>query len=81
MNGESGEVDPSAAPAEPYLRIVSGNPTPEEIAALVTVVAAAAATGEPNIEETVDGWGSPGAMHRTPMPAPEPNAWNQLGRR
>ncbi len=74
MTGGSANAETRPASQEPYLRIVSGNPTPEEIAALVTVVAAAAETGEPNVEETVDGWGSPAAMHRTPMPAPGPKS-------
>ena len=45
----TGEETPQAA--RPILRVVSGNPTPEELAAIVTVVAVAASsaaeTGEP----------------------------------
>ncbi|MEI2728712.1 MAG: acyl-CoA carboxylase subunit epsilon [Candidatus Nanopelagicales bacterium] len=73
-----------AAPApQPLLRVVSGNPTPEELAAVVTVIAvAAAASGEPASDpSTPSGWGAPASMHRQPMPAPGPGAWAQLGRR
>lgn len=44
--GQAPQPDPSAA-APPGIRVVRGNPTPEETAALVTVLAAAsAATAE-----------------------------------
>ena len=35
----SDETSPSESPAAPLLRVVSGDPTPEELAALVAVVA------------------------------------------
>lgn len=77
----TGEETPQAA--RPILRVMSGNPTPEELAAIVTVVAVAASsaaeTGEPT--QAASGWGAPTAMHRQPMPAPGPGAWAQLGRR
>jgi hypothetical protein len=40
------EPKPEAEPEPPLLRIVKGNPTPEEVAALVTVVAAMRAGAE-----------------------------------
>lgn len=88
MTGDStlnpaGTEGTSDSPAQqPLLRVVSGNPTPEELAALVTVIAAASASASGDVDEpALDGWGSPTAMHRAPMPAPGPDAWRQLGRR
>jgi len=40
------EAEPKAEPEPPLLRIVKGDPTPEEVAALVTVVSAMRAGAE-----------------------------------
>lgn len=81
MTGESTEAQ-SQAPQQPLLRVVSGNPTPEELAALVAVLAAASgASDEGEAQQDSNDWGAPSAMHRTSMPAPGPDSWRQLGRR
>ena len=82
MTGEASTDATDAPAAQPLLRVVSGNPTPEELAALVTVIAAASST-DAGVDDESDsnGWGSPAAMHRAPMPAPGPDAWRPLGRR
>jgi hypothetical protein len=57
------------------LRIVRGEPTPEEIAAVLAIVTAASA-GAPEPVERVrrGGWSDPAGMHRRPL-LPGPNAW------
>ncbi len=81
MTGEP-EATEAASAQQPMLRVVSGNPTPEELAALVTVIAAAASSaGAAEEEPLASGWGAPVNLHRVPMPAPGPGAWAQLGRR
>ncbi len=70
MPDESARTDADPAPMEPVLRVVKGDLTPEELAALVAVVAArnaaaahaaARATGRPRSE-----WGHPARMVRRP---------------
>jgi hypothetical protein len=59
----------------PALKIVSGSPTPEELAALMAVVAAAAGDGDepvPGVRRGV--WNDPLRQHRPPL-VPGPNAW------
>lgn len=59
----------------PALRVVSGSPTPEELAALTAVVTAAAGdTAEPVERVRRGGWNDPSAQHRRPL-IPGPNAW------
>ncbi|MBY6538885.1 acyl-CoA carboxylase subunit epsilon [Rhodococcus sp. BP-349] len=50
------------APSAPFLRVESGHPTDEEIAALVAVLSAADA-GPAEIP-VLDHWGRPSTMHR-----------------
>ncbi len=70
------DADESAPEAQrPRLRVISGNPTPEELAALVAVVAAASSDEEPPAEP-VNPWSAPSGMHRQPLPAPSPYAWS-----
>ncbi|NKY50576.1 acyl-CoA carboxylase subunit epsilon [Nocardia vermiculata] len=63
-------VTAPAAPAAPAIRILKGSPTDEEIAALVTVFAAAAANSAaaPQDQGPVDNWGRPTMMHRGTSP-------------
>lgn len=67
----------------PVLRVISGDPTPAELAVIVTVLSARAA--EPNATdrtaEISSQWSTPARMHRQVMPAPRPGAWNELGTR
>ncbi|MFD3836195.1 acyl-CoA carboxylase epsilon subunit [Streptomyces sp. NPDC058642] len=57
------------------IRVVRGNPTPEELAAALAVVrarAAAAAPAPSGAPEQRDGWSDPSriAAHRLPRPGP-----------
>ncbi|MFJ2112604.1 MULTISPECIES: acyl-CoA carboxylase subunit epsilon [unclassified Streptomyces] len=59
------------------IKVVRGNPTPEELAAALAVVqarAAAAAAPEP-APAAPAGWSSPTRIARRPVPAPGPRAW------
>lgn len=59
--------------ARPYLRIVRGDPTPEEIAVLVTVLATRSrAASAPARRRTA--WSDPGRRLRRPL-AHGPDAW------
>jgi Acyl-CoA carboxylase epsilon subunit len=64
-----------AEPAAPALRIVSGTPSPEELAALAAVIAAASGgEDQPRARVRRGGWNDPAAQHR-PQLIPGPNAW------
>ena len=77
----SGDEQADAAPVQPVLRVVKGDPTPEELAALVAVVAArnaaaahaAAAGARPRPRSE---WGHPVRAHRTPHRV-GPDAWRR----
>lgn len=63
------ELDVAAGTQVPVIKVVKGNPTDQDIAALVVVLSAAAAAGEP----VGDGlppetWGAPTRMHRVHAP-------------
>jgi hypothetical protein len=64
-----------SAQDRPALRIVSGSPTPEELAA-VTAVVAAASGGEPAPVERGrrGGWSDPATRRRAAL-IPGPNGW------
>ena len=65
---------------QPVIRIVRGNPTAEEIAALVAVLAA---VGGPNgADETPPArrWASPAARLRSPANGPRPGGWRAAAR-
>jgi hypothetical protein len=66
------------AAAEPprLLRIVKGNPTPEELAALVAVVAARSASGTPAKKPLRSEWGHPARAVRDAH-RPGPDAWRR----
>ncbi|WP_320780359.1 acyl-CoA carboxylase subunit epsilon [Streptomyces sp. CRN 30] len=61
------------------IKVVRGNPTPEELAAAVAVVrarAAAAQTPEPSgAEPAGDAWSDPSRIARANVPHPGPTAW------
>lgn len=70
---------PDEPPKQPVLQVVSGNPAPEQVAALVAVFAAMGG-GEPAAEEPVSAWSrSARASRRFPRPAPD--AWRLSLRR
>ena len=61
-----------AAPARPLLTVVRGEPTPEQLAALIAVVSARGGGGEPGEAPVPSLWNRPvlrGPMH------PGPGAW------
>ncbi|PTR31605.1 acyl-CoA carboxylase epsilon subunit-like protein [Rhodococcus sp. OK519] len=59
----------SESPQSPLITVVKGNPTDEEIAAVVTVLCAAAAAGEPVADSLPpETWGAPTRMHRGRAP-------------
>ena len=70
--GEAAAGQTSAEPGaagRPVLRIVSGDPTPEEIAALTVVLAAAqSGPGEDEAASQAGGWADPGLRLRRRMP-------------
>jgi Acyl-CoA carboxylase epsilon subunit len=66
---ESAELSDAAATLGEAIRVVKGNPSDEEIAALVAVLTAAAASAGPVADtRPPELWGSPAAMHRTFAP-------------
>lgn len=59
------DAESAATPDAPAIRIVKGNPTDADVAALVTVLAAAAAGGAPEGDgKPPETWGDPTRMHR-----------------
>ncbi len=77
----STQSDPgSAATGAPLLRVVRGEPNPEELAALVAVVsasaaAAAAAAGAEDKPVALSEWAAPERSMRTPVFAGPPMSW------
>jgi hypothetical protein len=64
-------------PARPVLRVVHGDPTPEELAALVAVLGArAAASGGTGPAATRSAWNDPRALVRRPL-APGSDGWRR----
>lgn len=60
---------PDATQGGSAIRIVKGNPTDHDLAALVTVLTAAASTAsEPVDTRPPELWGAPTSMHRTYAP-------------
>ncbi|MGW4242502.1 acyl-CoA carboxylase subunit epsilon [Nocardia sp. NPDC004722] len=62
------EVEPSSA--EPVVRVLKGNPTDLELAALIAVFAAASANGAAAAADNgpADNWGRPTLSHRGSSP-------------
>jgi len=68
----------AASDERPVLRVVKGDATPEEVAALVAVIAAlgsGATQAKPTIRST---WADPAHRMRTPLPH-GPGAWRSSG--
>ncbi|MFJ2257710.1 acyl-CoA carboxylase epsilon subunit [Streptomyces sp. NPDC087844] len=60
------------------IKVVRGNPTPEELAAALAVVrarAAAAATPPPGAAKSRDAWSDPSRLSHHRLPAPGPQSW------
>jgi hypothetical protein len=68
---------PQTQPTAPAIRVVRGNPTPEELAAALTVVQArAAATREAGpAPHGPDAWSDPARTVWRRVPRPGPGAW------
>jgi hypothetical protein len=65
--------------ARPVLRIVSGNPTPEELAALTALVTAASSGGTDEAPKVLrGGWRDPARLQRRRL-VPGANAWRSSG--
>ncbi len=58
----------------PLLRVVRGDPSDEEVAALTAVLAAAASQPEPEPTAPRSAWGDPAHRLRVPL-RPGPGAW------
>ncbi|WP_256840896.1 acyl-CoA carboxylase epsilon subunit [Ornithinimicrobium cryptoxanthini] len=74
-------TDAATEEASPVLRVVSGNPTPEEVAALMAVLAAAgsgADTGGTAARRRPSLW-SASARTAPPRPTPGHGAWRASG--
>lgn len=71
---------PSVRAEEPFVRVVKGSPTDEELAALVSVLAAAAASGTAPAGSSLppETWGDPVRMHRVAAPF-SPYSFAQIG--
>ncbi|MEU8954153.1 acyl-CoA carboxylase epsilon subunit [Streptomyces sp. NPDC048518] len=62
------------------IKVVRGNPTPEELAAALAVVqarAAALAAGTSGAPEPPAAWADPARVARHRLPAPSPTAWGR----
>ncbi|WEH15639.1 acyl-CoA carboxylase epsilon subunit [Streptomyces sp. VNUA24] len=62
------------------IKVVRGNPTPEELAAALAVVrarAAAAATEPPTAPTPRDAWSDPSRIAARRLPAPGPVTWSR----
>ncbi len=69
------EPTPDAPPVRPLLRVVRGTPSPEELAALVAVLASRGGAPE-TAPVPVRRWRS---TVRAPLPAPGAGAWRGTG--
>ncbi|MEU0213793.1 acyl-CoA carboxylase epsilon subunit [Streptomyces sp. NPDC006265] len=62
------------------IKVVRGNPTPEELAAALAVVrarAAAAAAAPPGAPVSRDSWSDPSRIAAHRLPQPGPAAWGR----
>jgi hypothetical protein len=62
------------------IKVVRGNPTPEELAAALAVVqvrAAAAADGPDRAPRARDAWSDPARIAARALPQPGPTAWSR----
>jgi hypothetical protein len=72
--------DAEAVPARPVLRIVRGDPSPEELAALTAVLAVASGgSGAPEEDPApASAWTERESLVRRPL-TPGPHAWRMSG--
>ena len=76
----NGPVGDASGSRTPLLRVVRGNPTDEELAALTVVLAAKAAAATPAPEPPRSRWRDRASLLRTPL-HPGPGAWRAALRR
>ncbi|OON81458.1 acyl-CoA carboxylase subunit epsilon [Streptomyces tsukubensis] len=69
--------DPTRPTGAAVIKVVRGNPTPEELAAAVAVVQAraAAARTEPQEAPALAAWSDPARRAGDRLPAPGPRSW------
>ena len=63
----------------PLLQVVKGDPSPQELAALVAIVAARASQPAPTVEAPLSSWAAPKWRVRRPL-STGPGAWRSFGR-
>jgi hypothetical protein len=61
----------------PFLRVVKGDPSPEELAALVAVIASLGGSAAPTPRRTPE-WNAPRRLHRLPQHH-GPGGWRASG--
>ena len=66
-------------PTEPVLRVIKGDPTPEELAAVLAVLSAAASSPPAPERAAPSGWSAYWRSVRAPL-VPGPGAWRSSGR-
>lgn len=67
-DADAAVAESAAKAAAPFFTVVKGNPSDEEIAALVCVLSAAAASAAAGSSGPADMWGRPTFMHRGTSP-------------
>ena len=70
--------DPASDPDRPVLRVVKGDATPEEVAALVAVIAALGSGPAEEKPKPRSTWADPARRMRTTLPH-GPGAWRSSG--
>ena len=69
-------TDPDRADRRPVLRVLRGNATPEEIAAVVAVLLSRSAAAEPPPRPAPSAWADRSRLLRRPL-SPGPGAWRR----
>ncbi len=72
--------DAAGPSAPPVLRVVRGDASPAEIAAIVALLSARGGPAEAPPPPRRSAWSDPAAGLRQPLPAAGPGAWGQSGR-
>jgi hypothetical protein len=76
---ESDTVSEDETPVAPMITVVKGDPTPEEIAAVVVAIASLQAAGADRPAPRVSQWSAYWRSLRAPV-APGPGSWRQSAR-
>ncbi|MUH43030.1 MAG: acyl-CoA carboxylase subunit epsilon [Actinobacteria bacterium] len=61
------------------IAVRAGNPSPEELAAVIAVLMSASSTSDTSAHATQSKWNHPSSRLRTPV-SPGPNAWRTSAR-